>query len=765
MNRRMMMKTNIKKLQQNTLAAAIAVALASGYVQAQEDQGENSGIERIQVTSQKRTQSVQEVGIAISAFNSDDLKNKGIDDIGGLTESLANVELQDITGGGMPVMVIRGVGLQDIRVNNTPTTPFYIDEVYQASIAQAAFTMYDIERVEILKGPQGGLYGRNATGGAVQVISTKPEFEAANGYVRAGYGKWNKVDLEGAFGTELTDTVAIRVAGKSVTSGDTYTHSVSENKDHGEADVWGGRAMLRIKASDELDILLKLHGGEDKSETDLLRASAVYAGGTPLVPGLSEEALNGDTCAIPGATNCYTMDGRTHAEQGVTGSVHDTTSSTYPKLDSSWSGFSARINWTFGDYELTSITAKDEFNHGRDTDFDAHSTEAQHIMYRSDLESISQEIRLASSGENYNWIIGASYAEDTLSEDTLLFGAEGPLVLFGLTEASQAYEQEVESKSVYGHLNYLIDDLLTVTTELRYTEEDKSMVGGSLFSQIDDSTNYDAVSGKLGVSYQLSDDAMIYANLSRGFKSGGYPGGIVFSADALASYDQETVNAIELGSKTEWLDNTLRMNGAIFYYDYQDQQGIAQIENPLGGVIKKLGNLGDSEIKGAELDLTWLPAEGWYMQVGLGYTDAIIAESIATTKDTFGTVAGDLQLEGVDLPNVANWSFNTTISYEHTLSDDLLGIAQLTYSIKDDVDLTMAITDQEKTFYNEDGYSLANARYTVMSEDETWSVAAYINNVTNQEYRTTARPDGLFGFYEMYGAPRSFGVVFNYNWE
>jgi iron complex outermembrane receptor protein len=760
-----MMKTSIQKIQRNTLATAIVIALNSGVVQAQKSEVEDSGIERIQVTSQKRTQSVQEVGIAISAFNSDDLKNKGIDDIGGITESMANVELQDITGGGMPVVVIRGVGLQDIRVNNTPTTPFYIDEVYQASVAQAAFTMFDIERVEILKGPQGGLYGRNATGGAIQVISAKPEFESTNGYVRAGYGSWNRLDLEGAFGTELSDKVAVRVSGKSVTSGDTYTHSVSENKDHGEADVWGGRVMLRVQPIDNLNILLKLHGGEDNSETDLLRASAVYNGGEMATPGLSVAALNGDTCDVPGAEICYTMDGRTHAEQGVSGSVHDTTSSTFPQLDSDWLGFSTRIDWSMGDYELTSITAIDEFNHGRNTDFDGHATEAQHIKYRSELESISQEIRLAYSGDNYNWIVGASWAEDTLSEDTLLLGGEGPLQLYGLTEAPQAYEQEAESKSVFGHLNYLVSDSLTIVTELRYTEEERSMDGGSLFSSTQDTSTFDAVSGKLGASYQLHDDAMVYANLSRGFKSGGHPGGIVFSEAALAPYDQETVNAVELGAKTEWLDNSLRVNGAIFFYDYQDQQGVAQIENPLGGVIKKLGNLGDTEIKGAELDISWLPAEGWFVQVGLGYTDAIIAESTATTRDTFGTVEGDLSVEGATLPNVASWSINTTISHEHTLYDDLLGVAQLTYALKDDMDLTMAITDKENAFYNEDGYGLANIRYTVMSEDEAWSLAAYINNVTDQEYRTAARPDGLFGFYEMFGAPRSFGVVFNYNFE
>lgn len=772
------MNIGINKLQRNTLALAISITLTSGYGQAQATEGKESGIERIQVTSQKRVQSVQEVGIAISALDADDLKNRGIDDVAGIAQAISNVELQDITGGGMPVMIVRGVGLQDIRVNNTPTTPFYIDEVYQASIAQSAFTMFDIERVELLKGPQGGLYGRNATGGAVQVISEKPELVAANGYVNATYGKWNRMELEGAFGSELSDTVAFRVAGKRVTSDDTYSHSVSENKDHGEADAWGGRAMLRINPNDDFDVLLKVHAGEDRSETDLLRASAAFAGNTASgQPGVSYDALLVNTCETPGAASCYTMDGRTHAEQGVNGRVHESTSSTLPSLDNKWSGFSTRIDLTLGDYALTSITAYDEMDHRRNTDFDGHAYEAQHIFYRSDLESRSQELRLAHSADSYSWILGASYAKDTLVEDTDLFGSQGPLTFVGLTRAAQPYEQKTTSKSVYGHLDYSVTDMLMVTAELRYTDETKSMSGGTtlpemggfMIAGIDESKGFDAISGKLGASYQLNNDAMVYGSLSRGFKSGGFPGGLTTDASTLAPYEQEIVHAVELGTKTEWLDNSLRINGAIFHYDYQDQQGLAQVINPLtGSIVKKLTNLGDTEVDGAELDVTWLPAEGWYVQLGLGFTDATIADSEFTTKDTFLSAShpnSDVALEGARLPNVADWSLNTAVSYEHSLSEALLGVVQITYAIKDDTDLTMAISDREKAFYNEDGYGLLNLRYTIMNEDKTWSANAFINNASDKKYRSVARPDGLNGFYEMYGAPRSFGISFTYNWE
>lgn len=766
------MRHNVKLFKAKLLALSVASVSTIGVVHAEEAAW---ALEEVVVTAQKRSQSTQDLGIAVAAISGDDLKNKGIDDIGGIVQSISNVELQDITGGGMPVMIVRGIGLQDIRVNNTPTTPFYIDEVYQASIAQTAFTMFDVERVEILKGPQGGLYGRNATGGAVQVISQKPDFDGSNGYVNLGLSKWNRTEVEAAFGTNLSDTVAVRVAGKQVKSDDTYTYSTTENKNHGEADAWGARAMLRIVPNDDIDVLIKVHGGEDRSETDLLRAATVYSGGTPflnngmLVPGVTQEALATSICSTPGAASCYTMDGRT----GSNGGVHDSASSTLPALDNQWSGISARIDWQLGDYSLTSITAYDEMNHGRTPDFDGHGFEAQHVDYRSLLRSKSQELRLAREGESFSWIVGASYAEDSLVEDTKLFGAEGPLAGFGLSSLSQFYDQLTRSHSVYGHADWFVSDEWTVTGELRYTDELKSMDGGtaigsSFVASIDDAKSFYEVSGKLGASWQMSENAMFYGNLSRGFKSGGFPGGLTLDSDTLTPYEQEVVHAVEFGAKTEWLDNRLRLNGAVFYYDYKDQQGIAQVVNTVtGGVIKKLGNLGDTEVKGAELDVTWLPAEGWYVQLGLGITDAVIASSDLNTKDTFLPTSdpnSDVLIEGARLPNTADWSLSATVRYEHKLTDSLDGAVQLEYSLSDDKDLSLAISEKERYFYNEDGYGLANLRYSVANEADAWQVTAFILNLSDEEYRTTARPDGLNGFYEIYGAPRSYGVSLNYRW-
>lgn len=778
------MKTNFRNLRRNALALAVTAALSSGvvYAQDQEKPVEEDKLSEVTliVTAQKRNQYAQEVGIAISAISGDDMRIKGIDDLGGIVESLSNVELQDITGGGMPVMIVRGVGLQDIRVNNTPTTPFYIDEVYQASIAQTAFTMFDVERVEILKGPQGGLYGRNATGGAVQVISQKPELGDSNGYASLGLGKWDRVDFEAAYGTELSDTVAMRIAGKQVTSGDTYTYSVSENTNHGEADAWGGRLMFLISPNDNWDILIKAHGGEDNSETDLLRAAAVFAGNTPSGrPGASFDALLVNTCATPGAASCYTMDGRTHAQQGVDGNVHATTSSTLPRLNNKWSGFSARVDWTNDDYTFTSISALDEMDHGRNTDFDGHEFESQHVLYNSRLRSKSQEFRLSHDSDDYSWIVGANYAEDSLIENTQLLGAEGPLPFaggFGLTMLDQPYDQNAQSSSVYGHLDYSLNDDVNLVTELRYTDETLSMNGGTaapefggfFLASIDDKKSFNEVSGKIGANWKVSDDAMLYTNLSRGFKSGGYPGGITDNPASLLPYDQEVVHAFEIGAKSDLLNNTLRLNGAVFYYDYQDQQGIAQVVSPLtNSIVKKLTNLGDTRVTGAELDITWLPADGWFIQTSLGITDAEVADSTLTTKDTFLSSSdplSDVAVEGARLPNVADWSLNTTIRYEHNLTSNLLGMAQLEYSYRDDMDLTMAISAKEIAFYNEDAYGLANLRYSIVDANNTWILTGYVLNVTDEAYRSAARPDGLTGFYEMYGAPRSYGVTYTYNW-
>jgi iron complex outermembrane receptor protein len=249
------------------LAAALAALTVSTVHAAQV-------IEEVVVTAQKRSESVQDVSIAIKAFSEDELSNLNTSNLEELTEFVSGAELFDDRGAGQPTWVIRGVGLADFNSNNTPTAAIYYDEFYLTSNVLGGIGMFDIGRVEVLKGPQGGLYGRNTSGGAVRVISTRPVVgDELNGYVKGSYGRWDRAGLEGAIGGTLTDTTAFRIAA-STDQGGGWQDSLAtpEDDEYGDRDFTAFRGQMLLRASDDVDILIKVEAGEDNSETPLGRA-------------------------------------------------------------------------------------------------------------------------------------------------------------------------------------------------------------------------------------------------------------------------------------------------------------------------------------------------------------------------------------------------------------------------------------------------------------------------------------------------------------
>src|SRR5690554_5819413 len=266
------------------LNASILCALLSPTAALAQDTNENAEseaprkLERIMVTAEKTVSTVQETGMVVNSFSADDLLEAGINNIDGLVSLIPNVQLLDATGGGVPVVFVRGVGLADFRVNNSPAAAFYHDEVYKPSVAMMASSFFDLERVEVLKGPQGGLYGRNANAGAIQVISAKPTLYGNEGYLDLGISEFGKTELEGAYNALLTNKLAMRVSGRRVVSGDSYMRSVEadaagnfSSQKHGAKDEWATRVQFYYEPSDRFDATLKLFAGADKSDIALLR--------------------------------------------------------------------------------------------------------------------------------------------------------------------------------------------------------------------------------------------------------------------------------------------------------------------------------------------------------------------------------------------------------------------------------------------------------------------------------------------------------------
>lgn len=778
-----MMKTNHVTLGAAILSAAVysAVLPAAGFAQEQQNNGTSGDLafvlDEVIVTAQKREQSLQDVGISIAAMTGEQLRERGIDNIDGLANSIPNVQLFNLSGGGVPVVILRGVGLQNFRINDTPTTGVYVDEVYQVNIAQIEATTFDMERIEILKGPQGGLYGRNAVGGAIQYISRKPNFDEVEGYASLAYGRYDRVEVEGAVSLPVADNFAVRVAGRVVTSGDTYFRSTTGNFKHGEQERWGGRVMASWLPTETTTVDLKVHAGEDNSETALFRTIGAFEPSFLVEPGVSLSRALGNFCSSilaggprePG--RCTVGGNETPESFGVKGRF-DSASTARPGLDNNWWGASLNVSQELGDVTLTSITAYDKFNYKRTVDVDAVPDVKQEFAFGTEVEAWSQELRLAyDAGGDLRWLFGASYSEDTLNEASFVSADTGgfPLLL-GSTKFDQFYRQESKSFAVYGRADYAVSDVVNIAVEGRYTTEDKSLVGGLLavdnnntLSFVDDSKTFDAFSGKVIAEWKATDDLLAYASIGRGFKSGGFFGGFATNQEQIdVPFENEFIVAYEAGLKSEWLEGRARVNASVFYYDRTDVQANAGVTDDAGVLIDRLTNIGDVRTFGAELDAVVVPVEGLTLSAGFGYIDAEITKSDVVVTDFFS--GAEINPKGLRIPQQPKFNLNFLGRYEVAISSSNTMAFQAEYSFQTARDLGLVKSVEEGNFLTEAAYGLLNLSVSIASDDELWEVTGRIDNVIDEKYRVVARDITEGGLYEIFGAPRTWKVTLTTRW-
>lgn len=785
----MKLKTALKYTCSGLGAATLLVS--TSYADAGDTSDSLFTLEEIVVTAQKRAQSAQDIGLVVNSFDGDALRERGVDEVDDLVGMMANVQLLDATGGGVPIVFIRGVGLAEFRVNNTPAAAFYVDEIYKPSVAMIGSTYFDLERIEVLKGPQGGLYGRNTTAGAVQIISAKPSLEDIDGYASAGYGSYNRVELEGAVNIPMSETIAVRLSGRHVSSSDTYMEStrnsalpaqttVSGGDEHGGENQWAVRAQVLYQPSDEFNLLLKGYAGEDKSETTLLRPIGIWAGGDADNNLYADSALSNTVCAslLAGSrdpSTCATITGQTPDELGITDDVYKTISSNLNQVNNEWFGFSAIANWDVADnLTLTSITGYEDFDHGRPTDWDAADIAYQDIDYTSAITAFSQEFRLAYSGENFSLFGGVNYAHEELKEDTVLFAAAGLVpIAFGHEEIVQRYKQETDSYAIFGRADWQFADKLNLVFEGRYTWEEKSFSGATTLRSAVGSTDrvtespfvnpsqpdakFDDYSGKVALEFAASDNVLTYISLSRGFKSGGFPGGIVLSPAGATAYNPETITGYEAGFKSDLMDNRLRANMSVFYYDYKGLQGSSRIPAPGGVIIDRFQNLGDAEVYGFDAEFSYIPVENVYLQAFVGYSEGEITDSEGQQRSPL--TRESYALEGQELNYKPDWSLNLLARYDFEVGTDFTAYTQVDYDWRSSQNFGYIGIPAEEAIFKEDAYGRVNLQFGFAPSDESWSISAFVKNLTNTKYRTNARTDALGGAFEIYGAPRIWGVT------
>jgi iron complex outermembrane receptor protein len=740
-------------------------------------------IEEIIVTAQKREEDIQETPISVTAFTGRMIEDLGFRQSVDITAQTPNFNVGYPNGDtGVPAMFIRGVGLNDFAVLNQGPIASYVDEVYVSSNASQIFQLLDVERVEVLRGPQGTLYGRNATGGAVNYYSRRPG-EEWNGWARASVGEWSTTKFEGAIGGPITDTIGIRGAILKEDSDGWMKNRFTGHRQQG-VDELAWRLTLEAMPTDTFDATFSVHGGNTKSDSVQYR----HLGTWP------EAFWFGDNCPDAVILNGGCVDVVGYSEQAdFTNPVDGSMASAVPGYDEGNYDFESKNDTTFwgmalnmnldlsDDLTLTSITGYDDVEDRRPEETDAGPADVITGVLGVNQKTFSQELRLTQQKDRWNWLVGAYYLHDKAHDQTsfdllrlfrpLYVGVDDPAACgpdvpagnpagfcppeFVFQQLSQT-RQKIESVSVYGDGTYALSDAVSLSLGLRYTDEkvthhalfvyEEPSAGNPPITSSDESNSFNNVSGRVVLNWFAAEDLLLYGSITSGFKGGG----IQSTTDGSFPYKPEKLLSYEVGFKWTAPDDTLRINGAAFYYDYKDLQ-VFQFVN-IGTPptpVSLLTNASDARIYGAELELQWVPVQNLYLNAGLGWLDSKYQNFVDDLGNDFS---------GNEVTLAPKLSFNGLAQYDIPTSVGDVTL-QVDWSYQDKV----YFDSLNNPLLSQDGYWLWNARVAWSSPDEAWEVAGWGRNLGDKQYMSYAFDLSFFGFHEqMLGTPRMFGVEVTY---
>jgi iron complex outermembrane receptor protein len=724
------------------LALAIAAAMAPSALQA-------AVLEEVKVTATKRTESVQDVSIAITAFTGDQMEQLGWTNAQQVTAMAPGVHTIQPNGEANYAIAMRGVASSDFTTNVESPVALYVDEVYISQMSGAGFMLFDMERVEILRGPQGTLFGRNATGGLIHYITKKPssDFE---GYITGTVGDNEQYKVEGAVGGG-TDSLAFRFSG-SYHNNDGYVQNRFTGDDLNDADDQAYRMQVLWTPTDAVEFLVSYRHSEQDISTGFFEyVSSVESG--KLTPGVPNPVL----------------DGYTDNDGDVWAGDYDDPGFNDLQTD----GLTGTLKWDFGGFRLTSITDKSEVERDYIEDSDASPLSFFNFFLTTDAEQFSQEIRLDGDTDWFQWVGGVYYLDLDINDSNGAItdpfigpvptpGAEGGL--------NNPYSSELESYSVFGQLDIPLGDSFTLIAGARYIDDDKDFDytidvvefidpdyrkfnSPRNLNQLANVATYKGDiddqewSGRLVLEWALNDDWMLYGGWNRGVRGGGFNAPIfplnppLDYNDETMSYDPEKLDAFEIGFKSTLFDGLAQFNGAAYYYDYQDYQAF----NIIG--IDTLTFNTDAESVGGELELFTNPFQGLDVLLGLAYNDI------------------DVELPGGDVPSVQSpeWNFNALVRYEWPMLGGVMAVqADTVYRDEHYFALTGAETVEE------DGYWLTNASVTWSTEDRRWEGKVFVNNLGDTEYLVQTfdlSGTDVFGLTEQYyGRPEWWGASVTYRW-
>ncbi|MBV8238775.1 MAG: TonB-dependent receptor [Sphingomonas sp.] len=659
------------------------------------------------VTAEKREESLQKVPISITAMTGETLLETGISNVEDLQFFVPGVS---VTNDAQAIINIRGIGTSSFGIATDPSTTVHYDGVYIPRPTTSYQDMFDVERVEVLRGPQGMLFGRNSAGGTFNIVSKMPTKDFS-GTLGVRLGNYNKRTFSGTVAGPVGEKARMRVTLVRNRRDGLYRDVVTGKRYQNE-DNLAGRVTLAIDASERLEIIVRADATRDR-ETG-------YPGVRDFYP--PEFAAAG--AIIPTGRDDIALD----KEQ---------------RYDIDAWGFSSTVRWDAGPVTLKSITAVRKSDVARSTDIDSTSLFLRDIEVVERSRMFSQELQLLNNGEGAaNWIVGAFYMNEKGRDQISILQPRRALVV--------PETNTTNALAFFGQLNYEIVDRLRLTGGLRYSYERKNFAFRRLVNSILDASgepdaDWTAWTPKFGIDYEFSDNAMIYASATRGFKSGGFQLGDSqpFLPEYLWSY--------ETGLKATLFDRRLRANMSAFYYDYTDLQVVQYING-----VANTSNAGQATIKGFEAEFAARPAHNFTLNSTIAYLDA--------RYDVYFDRTGSLA--GKRLPNAPEWNFTLGGDYKIALGNSGHLILRADAAWRSRVFFR---ANNNPNFQGE-RTTLINSRLAWRSPSESWELALYGRNLTNQRYvtyKTAAVNLAIDADVNQpkatYGEPRQYGVELRYS--
>lgn len=705
--------------------AAVAAADEDGAV-----------LQRVVVTSEKRRDNVQAIASAVTVIGGDTVENSEVRNAGDIIRFVPNMTADTTDGHGRPKFYIRGIGLSDASIWNTNPIGTYLDDVYIWNASTVGFPLFDLERVEVLRGPQGTLWGKNTTGGAINFISRKPTF-SNDGYVKASIGDKGSTLLEGAYGGALKDDVLAARVSLHREEADRY----AQNSFVPGTEKWrdlGVRAQLLAKFSNTFDALLNLHYRDFN--------------GPVLLSG---------TTAVPSQTR------------------FDIPALVEPTDRLKQKGAALTLNKELpGGLALTSVTGYEKFDRAQGS-ADSVTYESSRSRTVFAVDQLSQELRLASPKTGpLSWIAGAYFFDGKLDSSAQTGVLPGSRTAAGGNKTrsynSTDYTLKSTSYALFGNADYKFNDRFDVALGVRETREKKEIdyryrtapagvaynnvaqwwLASSLNANLttaaaqDASKTWSAFTYDITPAYQISDDVRAYFRYSKGFNGGSFNAGATTQSQ-VTTIQPEYLKSYELGVKSEWWQRRLQVNVAGFYYDYTDIQQKGTTLNPLNPSQQVLTfiNARGGEVKGLDIEVALVPVKDLRLAVNVGlnhteftdFQDTLTHNAAGNWFNRVPRVIGNVQAEyKYRLPNTGALVFNTDWGYRSKAYFNAV--------------------DQTSAFLTEKAYWLGNLSAGYVAPRQQYEVRLYVLNATDKVYRNTALITGLYS----YGAPRTFGVSATY---